>query len=924
MPRQRNHQDTQRSVHWRTPNLLVNDPRSLPVRQVAYLRTAPDTPAESRITQHHHDAAGRLTERWDPRLFSAAAKPNLASRYSLTGTPLRIDSVDAGWRLTLSGPAGEARQQWDARGQHWCSTYDEQLRIVSVATQALEPFETYTYADSSADAGHNLRGQMTTLQDPAGTLSLSSFSLIGQPRIQVRTFDDALHHRSEQTFGPLSQALTQTDAGGHCQLLHHDLAGQLKEVMLVLYGDTQPQIIYQDTQYNAAGQLIEQLGGNGMCSRWHYDPANGRLQSVQTTVAGQAAQQHLVYVYDAVGNVLSILDLTFERVYFANQLIDGERHFEYDSLYRLIRASGHDALPAPDMPGRPLPSDPNNLRNYVQHFEYDQGDNLTRLVHSRAVGGYTRQMLVDSTSNHALHWKEGDPPPDFGAFFDAHGNQRKLQHGADLLWNVQDQLHQVTLLKHDNGLADDREVYFYSQGERVCKRHETHSPGALHYLQVRYLPGLEIRTRDNGEELHVITLPGSVRCLHWRKKPPADVDNNQLRYSLDDHLGSSLIELDQHARLISRETYYPFGGTALWLPSSSAAVDYKTLRYSGKEMDVSGLYYYGARYYAPWLQRWTSADPAGDVDGLNLYAMVSNNPLRYFDSGGTEKTPSEARQQVSEFSSVLSQMNSELQKLDYQLSNLTRTRDIYKTAAKKLAFSVATFAVAIKAGAVGGAVGAGVGGLTGPAAPVVVPVASTIGAIFAAEASVKVMDKLGEHTGLGYSIMPDQAALSVKSLQSKAKASPNTIRGTLESFNPNGSAGLVKIGLETTVRVLGKHFNIPYLKQSLNIARQMAQLTEALNDAWGQGDLDRIGIRLEELTSYLDSQQASLQEHLETLAGAEPAPVKLIGIAQMPERADDDLAQLQQQMTVARGTIKHSRDLLGRLSAFLIQKHKAA
>ena len=172
--------------------------------------------------------------------------------------------------------------------------------------------------------------------------------------------------------------------------------------------------------------------------------------------------------------------------------------------------------------------------------------------------------------------------------------------------------------------------------------------------------------------------------------------------------------------------------------------------------------------------------------------------------------------------------------------------------------------------------------------------------------------------------MPDQAALSVKSLQSKAKASPNTIRGTLESFNPNGSAGLVKIGLETTARVLGKHFNIPYLKQSLNIARQMAQLTEALNDAWGQGDLDRIGIRLEELTSYLDSQQASLQEHLETLAGAEPAPVKLIGIAQMPERADDDLAQLQQQMTVARGTIKHSRDLLGRLSAFLIQKHKAA
>lgn len=41
MPRQRNHQDTQRSVHWRTPNLLVNDPRTLPVRQVAYCAQHP-------------------------------------------------------------------------------------------------------------------------------------------------------------------------------------------------------------------------------------------------------------------------------------------------------------------------------------------------------------------------------------------------------------------------------------------------------------------------------------------------------------------------------------------------------------------------------------------------------------------------------------------------------------------------------------------------------------------------------------------------------------------------------------------------------------------------------------------------------------------------------------------------------------------
>ncbi|WP_305887165.1 RHS repeat-associated core domain-containing protein, partial [Pseudomonas sp. Irchel 3E19] len=65
------------------------------------------------------------------------------------------------------------------------------------------------------------------------------------------------------------------------------------------------------------------------------------------------------------------------------------------------------------------------------------------------------------------------------------------------------------------------------------------------------------------------------------------------------------------------------------------------IRYSGKEMDVSGLYYYGARYYAPWLQRWISPDPAGDVDGLNLYGFVGNNPIIHVDQTGNSKVFSE-------------------------------------------------------------------------------------------------------------------------------------------------------------------------------------------------------------------------------------------------------------------------------------------
>lgn len=623
-----------------TPSLEVQDSRGLTVRHISYLRSLKGTTPTPLITRQRHNPAGQQIEQCDPRLFDAGSAPNLATVYSLSGKPLIIDSVDAGWRLNLPGMAGQALERWDARGHHWQTTYDEQLRVLRESTADQSSHEVFSYADALADSGNNLCGQMTSLADASGTLALRSFSLSGEPIEQTRTFENNESHTSRQTFGPLNQLLTQTNAGGHRQDFRHDIAGQFKQASLLRQGASTAQVVVRDVQYNANGLIIERLAGNQVVSHWHYDPANDWLTASTAGVAGQAWVQNLEYGYDPVGNVRRIDDLTFAPVYFANQMIDGQRRFNYDSQYRLLSASGHDASGTTDAPGIPSPSDPNDLHPYTQHYEYDAADNLIKLVHSRATDGYTRQMHIAPTSNRALRWQAGDPPPDFSSAFDGHGNQRMLRHGPELVWNAQDQLRQITLLKHSNGLPDDQERYLYSQGERVSKRHETHTSAASHFHQVRYLPGLEIRTRDNGEELHVITLPDNVRCLHWRSAPPADVENNQMRYSLGDHLGSSAIELDQQARMLSRETYYPFGGTAIWLPHSKSAGDYKTIRYSGKETDVSGLSYFGARYYAPWLQRWVSADPAGDVDGLNVYAMVRNNPLTNVDPDGRALTKS--------------------------------------------------------------------------------------------------------------------------------------------------------------------------------------------------------------------------------------------------------------------------------------------
>lgn len=107
------------------------------------------------------------------------------------------------------------------------------------------------------------------------------------------------------------------------------------------------------------------------------------------------------------------------------------------------------------------------------------------------------------------------------------------------------------------------------------------------------------------------------------------------RYQLDDLLGSSRIELDASAALLTYEEYHPYGTTAFRASSGSSNFAAKRYRYTGKERDEeTGLYYYGARYYPPWLGRWTAVDPAGMVDGPNVYQYVRGNPVTLTDPDG--------------------------------------------------------------------------------------------------------------------------------------------------------------------------------------------------------------------------------------------------------------------------------------------------
>jgi RHS repeat-associated protein len=61
-------------------------------------------------------------------------------------------------------------------------------------------------------------------------------------------------------------------------------------------------------------------------------------------------------------------------------------------------------------------------------------------------------------------------------------------------------------------------------------------------------------------------------------------------------------------------------------------------RFCGKEGRSDRIYYFGYRYFAPWIGRWLSPDPIGQQDGSNLYLYVHDNPISYYDPDGLQTT----------------------------------------------------------------------------------------------------------------------------------------------------------------------------------------------------------------------------------------------------------------------------------------------
>jgi RHS repeat-associated protein len=431
--------------------------------------------------------------------------------------------------------------------------------------------------------------------------------------------------------------------------------------------------------YNARAQRTRLCYANRAATTYEYDQKTFRLMRLRTDrsrdrddrstriFADASRIQDLHYTFDSVGNITEIADTALRTVLHDNRKVDSVCRYIYDALYRLIEASGRENkvesafefIPARgnyrDYPftGAERLGDPEALENYTERYEYDPVGNFLRMIHRAEHRNWTRHYTYDEESQlqpekksnrlSRTHLQSTGHPVSEPYLYDAHGNMIQMPHLPVIHWDFQDRLGASSRQVIRDGTPETTFYVYDGSGQRVRKVTE-HVSGSRKN-ECLYVPGLDVfrefgsdgRVVLERETLHVMDDQRRVALVETLTRalehPLLSLEPRQ-RFQLANHLGSTCLELDPTAALISYEEYSPYGETTYQVAKSRAEAKLKRYRYTGKERDdENGFSYHGARYYAPWLGRWTAIDAHG-TGARSLYVYAGANPVVAVDNTG--------------------------------------------------------------------------------------------------------------------------------------------------------------------------------------------------------------------------------------------------------------------------------------------------
>ncbi len=604
------------------------------------------------------DIAGQRTAVHDARGLVP-----LRYRYNMLGAPGWQQSIDGGAGRMLVDAAGQPLYGWDAEERRTRMAYDALRRPLLTEVDGKVTGRT-EYGEDQADAEvRNLRGQAYKTWDGAGAAWVEAYDFKGLPLESFRQYaedytaspdwidpgavaiEDATY-RTAMIADALGRPVRSEAPDGSHTLYTYDKGGALHSQSVEGVGGLDAYVILA-IEYDAKGQRTRIQYANYTSTKYTYDPLTFRVRRILTTRSSDSAVlQDLCYFYDAAGNITTQRDDAQQTVFFNNTVVTPDNGYTYDALYRLIKAEGREHT-ASNIPGSwsdeqrmrlPHKADATAVQRYTERYTYDAVGNILEVKHIANTGGWTRALTIDSASNKLLSTSVGGTSETYT--HDERGNLTEgFAHLVSMAYNEANQLEVVQL-------SADRTAYYQYDGGGQRTRKTIVDTGTDIREERKYLGGSwEVYTKWEGstvalqrETLHIADDAGRVALIDTRTEGDSDEPQQLLRYQYSNHLGSASLELDSAGSIISYEEYHPYGTTAFQSGRSIAEVSLKRYRYTGKERDEeTGLNYHGARYYAPWLARWTAVDPLeSKYAGLSSYNYCLNNPVMNHDPDGRQ------------------------------------------------------------------------------------------------------------------------------------------------------------------------------------------------------------------------------------------------------------------------------------------------
>lgn len=658
------------------------------------------------ITRTSYDVRGNVLSITD----ALGRKAFHSHIYDYANHNLRMESIDAGVRRIVLDASGKVTEQRDSKDALILHGYDDLNRPIRLWArdgdgQKLTLRERLEYgdggtpaqpaADRTANRAGNRLGQVVRYLDEAGLLSFESYDFKGNwlektrrvvrdavilaafngPGFKIEAFrvdwtsvDNGLLEAAEFTSSISYDALSRVKVMNYpvdVENLRRRLrpeynrAGALEKISLErvsLDGGIVSDRFVERIAYNAKGQRLLITYGNGIMTRYAYDLQTFRLLHLRTERFNKPSelayrnngglQQEFAYEFDLTGNITAIHDRTPDSGLpgSPDQL---DRSFSYDSLYRLLSASGRecDAPPIvpPNSPWDDLPRcvDLTRTRRYNEQYEYDVAGNILKLNHThiRADGtsqATNRNFTLLANSNRLRKVEFGNQPFDYT--YDNNGNMTGESSSRHFEWDHADRM-RVYRTQTEGSEPSVHAHYLYDAGGQRVKKFVRKQGGQVEVTV--YIDGVFEFQRivrggviEENSTLHVMDDKSRIALLRVGQPFSGD-PTPAVKYQLGDHLGSSNLVLNNTGSLLNREEYTPYGET------SFGSFAQKRYRFQGKERDEeTGLLYFGFRYYSSSLGRWTSPDPLTvhhREAALNLYSIVEGRVLTAIDPVGLDK-----------------------------------------------------------------------------------------------------------------------------------------------------------------------------------------------------------------------------------------------------------------------------------------------